>query len=268
MSRGSVFLALAVWLVSAVPAAAQSKPPRDPLERARLLYNQGQYDAALAATDEAKRFPEQAESADLVAARVYLERYRTSSAADDLGLARGRLRGLNPARFSARERVELIVGLGETLFFDQASGAAAAVFESVLLVRGELPPEARERVLDWWASALDQGARVRSEFERQPIYQRIRDRMADELSVNGASATASYWASAAARGQGDLQAAWDAAQAGWVRAPLALDRAAPLRRDLDTLVQRAIVPERARVLGRPPEALLADWEEFKAKWSQ
>ena len=57
------------------------------------------------------------------------------------------------------------------------------------------------------------------------MYQRIRERMQSELSTIPASAAASYWISAAARGQGDLQGAWEAAQAGWVRAPLAGDRA-------------------------------------------
>ena len=53
----------------------------------------------------------------------------------------------NRTRFAA-ERIEFIVGLGETLYFEQAAGAAAAVFESVLLSFGDLSGESRERVLD------------------------------------------------------------------------------------------------------------------------
>lgn len=256
--------AVAVLLMLATPAF--SADPRDPLERARTLYNQRQFEEAVKAADEVRRVPLQADRADLIAARAYLERFRESSLPDDLIHARERLRGITPGKFSVGERIEFIVGLGETLYFERASGAAAAVFESVLLSLGDLSGEARERVLDWWASALDQDARARPEIERQSIYQRVRDRMAIELAGNPASGTAPYWAAAAARGQGDLQAAWDAAQAGWVRAPLTREQGVPLRSDLDQLVHKAIVPERARVLARPPETILAEWEQFKEIW--
>ena len=72
----------------------------------------------------------------------------------------------------------------------------------------------------------------------------------------------------AARGEGDLQAAWDAAQAGWVRAPLAMMRAASLRGDLDQLVLHGLVPERARLLGQPPDTLRDEWEQFKEQWKR
>ncbi|SRR5216684_811108 len=256
--------AVAVLLVLAAPAF--SADSRDPLDRARILYNQRQFEDAVKAADEARRLPMQADRADLIAARAYLERFRESSLPDDLTHARERLRGITPDKFSAGERIELIVGLGETLYFEHASGAAAAVFESVLLSFGDLSGEARERVLDWWASALDQDARARAEIERQSVYQRVRERMVDELAANPASSTAPYWAAAAARGQGDLQAAWDAAQAGWVRSPLTREHGIPLRADLEQLVQKAIVPERARVLARPPETIRAEWEQFKEMW--
>ncbi len=92
--------------------------------------------------------------------------------------------------------------------------------------------------------------------------------MADELASNPGSAVASYWLAAAARGQGDLQAAWDAAQAGWARANLALEGGASLREDLDDLVHRAIAPERARMIAQPLETLTAEWERFKEKWAR
>ena len=75
---------------------------------------------------------------------------------------------------------------------------------------------------------------------------RIRQRMDEELASHPGSGAAAYWIAAAARAQGDLQAAWDAAQAGWVRARLASDKGAALRADLDRLVLRAIVPDRAK----------------------
>ena len=138
------------------------------------------------------------------------------------------------------------------------------MFDSVLAQREDLCRTPRERVLDWWASALDREVRPRPEIERQDVYRKVRERMRAELGANPASAVASYWLAAAARAQGDLQAAWDAAQAGWVRAPLASDRGAALRGDLDRLVQRAIAPDRAKALAQPPDAVLLDWESSRS----
>jgi len=154
-------IAIAAGLAAA-PAVAADKV--DALARARTLYNQRQFEAAVTAADEARSLPGRADSADLIAARAYLERFRDSAAADDLGNARERLRRLNPQRLPSRERVELIVGLGETLFFEGSYGAAADIFDSVL-ARSELGPDARERALDWWATAIDRDARPRTELE-------------------------------------------------------------------------------------------------------
>ena len=68
--------------------------------------------------------------------------------------------------------------------------------------------------------------------------------------------------------------------AGWLRAMLADDRGAALRADLDRLVTKAIIPERAAkaaarsdLLARidPKEAqgvMTAEWEAFKKAWSK
>ena len=247
---------------------ASAAEPKDPLARARLLYNDRQFDAAIAAAEEGRHVPERADSADLIAARAYLERFRSSAVRDDLTRARYRLSRINPGRLSARERTELIIGLGEALFFDESSGAAAGVFESVLAGGDRLAADARERVLDWWASALDRDVRPRSDFERQAVYQKIRDRMQLEIGANPGSSAASYWLSAAAWGQGDHQAAWDAAQAGWVRAPMTSDHGAALRGDLDRLVQRGIIPERAGALAQSPDNLQQEWDQFKERWKK
>jgi hypothetical protein len=132
----------------------------------------------------------------------------------------------------------------------------------------ELPLDARERTLDWWATAVDRDARARSEPDAAVRYERMRARMREELAARPGSATAAYWLAAAARAQGDLQQAWDAAEAGWVRAPLALDHGAALRSDLDRLMQRAIIPERARAIGQPAETLRLEWERFKERWKR
>jgi hypothetical protein len=240
----------------------------DPLARARTLYNQGQFDASISAAEQARLTPARADAADLVAARAYLERFRASAAGDDLVNARDRLRRIDPQRFQPRDRAEYIVGLGEALFFDGSYGAAANVFDPVLQGNELLTGDARERVLDWWASALDRDSKPRPEIDRQGPYQRIRARMEEELAAHPSSGTAAYWLAAAARAQGDLQAAWDAALAGWVRAPLTSDRGASLRADLDRLVNRAIVPDRAKAIAQPPDTLRQQWEQFKERWTK
>jgi hypothetical protein len=128
--------------------------------------------------------------------------------------------------------------------------------------------DGRERVLDWWASALDRDAKPRPEIERLGVYLRIRARMQEELATHPGSAVAAYWLSAAARAQGDLQAAWDAALAGWIRASLTPDRGVKLRDDLDRLVLRAIVPDRAKATAQTPENLRQQWEAFKERWKR
>ena len=240
----------------------------DPLSRARVLYNQGQFEAAVNAAELARTLPGQADSADLVAARAYLERFRVSAVSDDLTNARERLRRLDPQRLAIRERLEYTVGLGETLYLDQAFGAASAVFDAVLQTGEPLPLGSHDRVLDWWADSVERDARLRPEMDRRAVYQRIRERMELELAAHPASSTAAYWLAAAARGQGDVQAAWDAAQAAWVRSPLTTDKGVTLREDVDRLMLRAIIPDRARVSAQTPESLRAQWEQFKERWKR
>jgi hypothetical protein len=256
-----------VWTITAVLvwASSATAQPANLLTRARLLYNQRQFEGAIAAADEVQAASERA-GADLIAARAYLERFRESASPADLTRARERLRRIEPVRLTAAERLELVVGLAEALYFDGSPGAAADVFESVLSRRDQVEGEAHERVLDWWATAIDAEARPKPDIERQALYMRMRERMRAALAMNPGSAAASYWLSAAARGQGDLLAAWEAAEAGWVRAPLAKDRGMSLRSDLDRLVRGAIAPERARAMAQPAEALLTEWENFKEKW--
>ena len=255
-----------LWLVNASGSPARAGD--DPLLRARSLYNQRQFQDAVAAAELARRTPSRADAADLVAARAYLERFRESAASDDLANARDRLRRLDPQRLGTRERTEYIVGLGETLYFDQSFGVAAAVFDSVLQSPDVMTADARDRVLDWWAYSLDRDTRPRPEIERRGVYQRIRDRMEEELAKHPASSAAAYWLAAAARGHGDLQAAWDAAQAAWVRAPLAADKGDALRADVDRLVERALIPERAKASAQPPQTFQQEWERFKERWKR
>ena len=74
-----------------------------------------------------------------------------------------------------------------------------------------------------------------------------------------------------ARAAGDLDRAWAAASAGWIRAALGRDRGVALRADLDKLVTQAIIPDRAakaavRDRRQAAASLAADWEAFKKIW--
>ena len=262
LMRRAGFLLL---VLVALPPSPLRADEHDALARARLFYNQREFDRAIEAAEKARIDPEWADRADLVSARAYLERHRETGAPADLEAGRERLRRLNPDALTPRERMELIVGLGLTLFLDEAPRAAATLFASVL--EHGVALESRELVLDWWATALDRDARPRSEFDRRGIYQQIIERMEAEIALFPESAAAAYWLAAAAAGMGDWHAAWAAALSGYVRAPLADDRGAALRADLDRLVEQAIVPERAKVLARPPDTLRDEWERFKARWT-
>lgn len=262
-----VTVALVLGVVGVGGPSSTAWAADDPLARARQLYNERRFEAAVLAAEEA-RSPERGDSVDLIAARAFLERFRESASQTNLTLARERLRRLNPERLNHGERVEYLVGLGEHLFLAGAAGAAANVFDSVLTSPHALTLAARERVLDWWASAVDSDARPRTELDRHPIYERILARMRDELALNPGSAVAPYWLAAAASGLGDHQAAWDAALAGWVRAPLNVDRGAALRAELDRLVLRMIIPQRARALAQPPDSIQQEWDTFKVNWAR
>lgn len=239
----------------------------DPLARARQLYNDRRFELAVQAAEEA-RTPERSDSVDLIVARASLERFRESASDSDLTTARERLRRLNPERLNTGERTEYLIGLGENLYLEGPPGAAAAIFESVLHSRHPLSDASRERVLDWWASALDRDARPRAELDRRPVYERIVEQMRDELALNPNSSVAPYWIAAATSGQGDHQSAWDAALAAWVRAPLNADHGAALRLQLDQLMMKMIIPQRARSLAQPPESVLQEWDDFKVKWAR
>jgi hypothetical protein len=253
-------------LLGAMPAHAA-----DPLAEARRLYNLGDYDGAERMANEASRVRNLANSAQLVMGRIRLERYRRSLDPVDLASARESLRGVDTASLDERERVEITIGFGEALFLEERFGAAAELFESVLDSSRTLGPAAHERLLDWWASALDRLAQGRPRDVRTAIYERLLRRMEQEIAADPGSTPAAYWLAAAARGAGDLDRAWHAAAGSWVRAALARDRGVALRADLDRLVTTAIIPERAaRMPSRDQKqgaaAMTSEWEALKKEW--
>ena len=266
--RRCAFAVVLVVLVGGIALAAEPVP----LARARAFYNNADYDAAIAAATEAVKVPAAADAASLVLARAHLERYRQRADPSDLTAAREALRSVRQQALTPRDRVDLLIGLGQSLFLSEAFGAAAELFETALVQSAPLSPRARTLLLDWWASALDREAQSRTIDRRGPVFERMIERMEQELRTDPASAPASYWLAAASRGAGDLDRAWDAAIAGWVRAALTPASAEALRGDLDRLVTQALVPERVRrqSAGRDPQeltaSLLAEWELIKTQW--
>jgi hypothetical protein len=261
--------ACAVVFVLLVSGAAHAAEPA-PLARARALYNAGDYDAAIAAAVEARKIPAAAEPGLLVMARSHLERYRQRADPADLIAAREALQGVRLQALSPRDRVDLIVGYGQSLFLSEAFGAAAELFDTALAQSSPLPSRSRALLLDWWASALDREAQKRPVDRRAPVFEKIETRMEEELHRDPASAPASYWLVVSARGTGDLDRAWDAAIAGWVRASLSPESASTLRADIDRFVTQALIADRARQ--RPREggdaaaALRGEWELIKSQW--
>jgi tetratricopeptide (TPR) repeat protein len=260
-------MVLMVALGATLAAAA------DPLAEARRLYNLGQYDNAAKLARDAIKVPATAESARLVLGRIHLERYRQSAEPEDLAQAREALRSVNPQGLEPRERTELIIGQGEALYLEDRFGAAVELFERALDGADPLGAGARDRLVDWWATAVDRLALTRPRDTREPVYARIVTRMEKELGTDPASAPAVYWLAAAARGAGNLDRALNAAMAGWVTAPLGRDHGAALRADLDRLVTQGIIPDRAvklqpRDTKQAAEVMLSEWEALKASWTR
>jgi hypothetical protein len=265
-------VALVGSLVLVLGLAFPDQQVLPPLARARDAYNAGRYDQAIALASDARSSPDTADAAAVVFARAHLERYRTALADDDLTSAREALRGVATAKLNARDYNEYLVGLGESLYYEERFSGAAECFSLALYRDGDADPSARERLFDWWAGALDQEAQIGPENDRKATYQRILDRADAELRTNDRSAAATYWLAAAARGADDLERAWGAAVAGWVRAPSTGARGATLRADLDRLMTLAILPERARRLLPTGDVepvlqrLTGEWQSIKERW--
>ena len=262
---------LGLLVLVAVAAAAPAADERDALARARGAYNQARFDEAIADARLALEVPADAHAARLVLARALLERYRERAEPGDLSEGRDMLRAIDADRLSAPDRAELVVGLGQWLFFTDRFGAAAELFASAL-ADPALDGDGRDRLLDWWASAIDRQAQSGT-AARTALYARILERMDRELAEEPASVAASYWVVAAARALGDFERAWQAALAGWVRATLLGDAGEALRADLDRLVLTAVIPDRARAAagtrGSQREAadtMVTEWERFKVEW--
>lgn len=246
----------------------------DNLAKARTLYNEGRYEAAIEAASAARQEAADRQAALLILGRAGLERYRYTADQADLAAARESLRSIDASALSPRDRTDLLIGVGEALYFDEAYRPAADLFES-MLEGTELKAGARDQVLDWWATSIDRYVRALPAAERAAAYDHLITAMERELRRDSGSSAAAYWLAAAAFARGQVERAWSAAVSGWVRALVTPDRGAALRPDLDRLVREAIIPERIRrlpVAGTPEgeqaaAGMLAQWELVKDKWT-
>jgi hypothetical protein len=266
-------------LVLAGPAAAQpaSVAIADPLAPARAHYNDGRFEDAIESARAVE--PTVGSPATLIIARAGLERFRTTADPAQLADARSTLSRVDSSRLSPRDRLDLVVGLGEALFFDEHYHAAADLFESILDDVAALGPGPRDQLLDWWATAVDRHVRGLAPESRAEAFDRLVARMESELRKDPTSAAAAYWVAAASFARGNVERAWEAAVAGWVRGIVSVDRGMTLRPDLDRLVRDAIIPERLRRVQANAAAangevqvteasMLAEWTLVKEQWAR
>jgi hypothetical protein len=265
--RLRVILLAALLMAAARPSAAEHPS----LTRARALYNDAKYEAAISAASMARVDPASADAASLVMGRSHLERHRMLADAVELTAARMAFGAVRPEALSPRDRVDLLVGLGQALYQGESFGAAAELFDTALSQPVVLPDRDRLLLLDWWATAIDREARPLPPDRRMALFAQVRERMEIEVRIDPGSRPANYWLAVAARGAGDLERAWHTAIAGWIRATLRPDSAEDLREDLDGLVSQALILERARLRpareqGDSLTALRAEWEAIKSQW--
>jgi hypothetical protein len=262
---------LALALVCALLTPALAHATRAELAKARNLYNDRQFDDAITVATAARRTPEVADSATIVLARAHLERYRERADPADLSAARVALGMVRTTSLNARDQVELLLALGQSLFLEDDFGAAAEMFESGLTRAAGEGPDLSEAMLEWWGSAIERQAGAMPRERRTAAFTRLAERMSAELSRNPTSPAASYWTVVALRGAGAVERSWDAAVAAWVRARLVGARAPAVRADLDRLVLQGVIPDRVSHLPLDERAaaesqLKADWELVKEKW--
>jgi hypothetical protein len=261
-----VMLAMAALVLAHGARAAEPAS----LTRARTLYNAADYDGAIAAAAIARTQTPAGDAAALVEARARLERYRRNANPEDLMTARDALNAIRASALAGRDQVDFLVGLGQSLYLTDFFGAAADLFDTALERSAPLPDRDRMLLLDWWATAVDREAQTAQPERRARLAAQITTRMDDELRRDPGSAPANYWLAVAARAAGDLDAAWDAAVAAWVRATLG-PATEQLRADIDRLVMQAVIPERARAHRSrdqidSTDAMRAQWESVKQQW--
>ena len=264
-------MVLAVLLLCPGLAAGQND-----LARARTLYNAEQFDEAIAVATIARRRPAAAASATLIIARSRLERFRRLGDPQEIVTARAELVSLNPRTLVPQEAIDWQIGVGTALFLENQIGSAAEMFNSALQVARTLLGAAEyDKVLEWWGATLSRLAEGLTGEGRRKAYERLGAVTRLELERNPLSRPATYWTVVSSRGIGDLEAAWGAAIAGWIRAGDEPDSEA-LRADLERFVMQTLIPERAQArTGQRLDTkntladiatLTEEWREVTGRW--
>ena len=124
----------------------------------------------------ARNDAEWADASALVVARAHLEQYRARADAEDLSAARAALGAMRAAVLTPRDQVDLIVGLGLSLYLSETYGAAAELFDTALGRAALLAPRDRLLLLDWWATSLDREAQSPSRRSPRPCVRAHRRR--------------------------------------------------------------------------------------------
>ena len=172
MDRRCALAAALVILFGGAPALAQ----RAELAKARSAYNEQRFDEAVEAALVAQKFPATSDAATLVLSRAYLERYRQRANPTDLAAARSQLGNVRVSNIDARDHLDFLMALGETLFFEENYGAAAELFESGLDGAIAQGPTTGEAMLDWWGSAVERQADGLEREPRERLFAHLRER--------------------------------------------------------------------------------------------
>src|SRR3970282_2288429 len=100
--------------------------------------------------------------------------------AEDLAAAREALSAVRAAALNPRDQVDLIIGLGQTLYLGASYGAAGELFDTALSRAALLGTRDQLLLLDWWATALDREAQSRPPDKRAAVFGRIAARVGAE----------------------------------------------------------------------------------------
>ena len=262
-----------VWLGLGGSAAAQNG-----LAEARRLYNAGLFDQAIAAAQNSSESSRLRSATAVIVARSRLERFRTLQDPQELDRARADLAAVNPMQLGPQERMEWQMGLGEALLLDNQPGPASEILSTLVpSTRPRLTSVENEKLLEWLAVSVSRFAQTLSGGARNEQYHHLLTTLAAILQSEPTSRAANYWSVVASRGAGDLEAAWNIAMAGWVRAG-SHQASGALRNDLDQFVTQTLIPERAQAktgqrLDAPATiaeiaAMTEEWRDFTRRWSE
>ena len=253
----------------ALPDQKTAQAP-SPLARARDAYNAGEYDQAIRFASDARA------AADPRTRPPSCSPGRTSSATarrSPRSTCRARaeaLKGVGDARSRRPTTTSTSSGSASRCYYEERFGAAAECFARAR--PGRRPVDRRRAKVCSTGGPARSISRRRSDpkWIARAIYQRIFDKAGGGVPNTTIDRPPPRTGSAAAaRGADDLERAWAAAIAGWVRAPSTGGVRRSLRADLDRLMTLAIIPERARRqlptgdLQLVIQRLTGEWQDVK-----